>query len=417
MIFRFSLYGFLKNQQYYEPFFILFCLEKGLNYAVIGLLISFREIFIFLLEIPTGAIADVIGRRKSMLLSFLSYIISFLIFSFSYRISLLFLAMFFFAIGEAFRTGTHKAIIFDWLAQQGRANEKTEIYGLTRSWSKMGSAVSLPIAAAIVFFTGNYTNAFLFSTIPCMMNIVNLCRYPENLDGPKATDLTGTAIRKIIRTLNSSVRNAINRAQLRRLLFESMAYEGLFRATKDYLQPILQAFALTLVFMPGLAEDQRTAIVIGIVYVILNTFESLAARHTGKLAKSIGGEKKAAMRLWQINLLTFMLLGIGIMQHLNLIIITSFIVVAILQNLWRPILISRCADLTDPAQTATVLSIESRAKCIFTAVMAPILGWSIDYMASIDSSIKFIPIAILGMIIPVWALLTGNRHSGAGADS
>ncbi|MCP3959885.1 MAG: MFS transporter, partial [bacterium] len=46
MLFRFCLYGFLKNQKYYEPFLILAFLEKGLSFFDIGLLIAFREVAI-----------------------------------------------------------------------------------------------------------------------------------------------------------------------------------------------------------------------------------------------------------------------------------------------------------------------------------------------------------------------------------
>ena len=127
MLTRFSLYGFLKNQQYYEYFLLLAFRQMGLSYFFIGLLIAFREIMINLMEIPTGAIADLWGRRKSMVLSFTSYIVSFAIFGLSgtaalkgnlsqhVLIPLLFAAMVFFAIGDAFRTGTHKAMIFMWL--------------------------------------------------------------------------------------------------------------------------------------------------------------------------------------------------------------------------------------------------------------------------------------------------------------
>ena len=41
MIFRFSLYGLLKNQRYFEPFLILVFLEKGLTFFQIGLLVAF----------------------------------------------------------------------------------------------------------------------------------------------------------------------------------------------------------------------------------------------------------------------------------------------------------------------------------------------------------------------------------------
>ena len=80
MLFRFCLYGFLKNQQYYDIFFVLAFLEKGLSYTMIGTLIGFREICVSLMEIPTGAVADVLGRRRSMIASFLAYIASFALF-------------------------------------------------------------------------------------------------------------------------------------------------------------------------------------------------------------------------------------------------------------------------------------------------------------------------------------------------
>ena len=133
----------------------------GLSYFVIGLLIAFRELMINLLEIPTGGVADLCGRRRSMIFSFVAYIISFFIFGISglaasaslgplgALVPLLLVAMFFFAVGDAFRTGTHKALIFSWLRLQGRTDERTKVYGYTRSWSKIGSAVSVLIASAI----------------------------------------------------------------------------------------------------------------------------------------------------------------------------------------------------------------------------------------------------------------------------
>ena len=40
MLLRFSLYGFLKNQRYFEPFLILAYLQLGLSFFEIGLLIG-----------------------------------------------------------------------------------------------------------------------------------------------------------------------------------------------------------------------------------------------------------------------------------------------------------------------------------------------------------------------------------------
>ena len=83
MLFRFSLYGFLKNQTYFEPFLILAFREKGLSFFQIGLLIGFREVCVNLFEVPSGAVADLYGRRRAMIFSFLAYIASFLLFGFA----------------------------------------------------------------------------------------------------------------------------------------------------------------------------------------------------------------------------------------------------------------------------------------------------------------------------------------------
>ena len=83
MLRRFSLYGFLKNQQYYDCFLLLAFRQMGLSYFIIGLLIAFREIMINIMEIPTGGIADLCGKRSSMIFSFIAYIFSFAIFGVS----------------------------------------------------------------------------------------------------------------------------------------------------------------------------------------------------------------------------------------------------------------------------------------------------------------------------------------------
>ncbi|MFC1898596.1 MFS transporter, partial [Candidatus Cloacimonadota bacterium] len=81
-LFKFSAYGFLKNLRFFDAFLFLFFLQQGFTFLEIGTLISIREVSILILEIPTGVVADSYGRRNSMIFSFISYIISFVIFFF-----------------------------------------------------------------------------------------------------------------------------------------------------------------------------------------------------------------------------------------------------------------------------------------------------------------------------------------------
>ena len=63
MFYKFSLYGFLKNLRFFEPFILLFFRDASLSYLQIGLLFSIRDLATNILEIPTGVYADAFGRR------------------------------------------------------------------------------------------------------------------------------------------------------------------------------------------------------------------------------------------------------------------------------------------------------------------------------------------------------------------
>lgn len=405
MLFRFCLYGFLKNQQYYEPFLILVFREKGLSFLEIGLLVGFREVCVNLFEIPSGAAADLYGRRRSMILSMTAYIASFVIFALSTTIPVLFGAMFCFAIGEAFRTGTHKAMIFDWLRFQGRTNERTKIYGFTRSWSKLGSAVSVLIAAGLVFYSGRYTSIFWFCIIPYLLNIINFLGYPKALDGACTSDFSLKVVAvMLVRTL----RQALGERPLRRLLGESFCFEGMFNVAKDYLQPILRQAALALPVLTALADKRRAALLVGVVYFVLHLLSSQASRHAHRVVDWRGGEESAARFLWYLDWVLFASLVPLLLLRWNAVTIVAFICLSILQNFWRPLLMARLDSHSSPEQGATILSIESQAKSLGTMVLAPFLGWAVDQTAAGGGDRNFWPVAVAGVVLASLVLVTGR---------
>jgi len=423
MLKRFSLYGFLKNQQYYDYFLLLAFRQMGLSYFMIGVLIAFREIMVNIMEIPSGAIADLRGRRRSMIFSFAAYIISFATFGLTGTaaiegrlgqhtlIPLLFLAMFFFAIGDAFRTGTHKAMIFMWLYIHGRSEERTRVYGYTRSWSKIGSAVSVILACFFVFATSNFIYVFFFAIIPYILNIINFLGYPKELDGKIAEDLS---IRKMVKHLKETLVVSVKQASLRRLILESMGFEGFFKAFKDYLQPILKAAAipLTAFLFSGiqLTDEQKSVVLIGPVFFVLFVLSAVASRNAYRLVKSSGREEVTARMLWGWSVVIFLVLLPAMYYGIHWVMITGFVVLYVIQNLWRPVLISRFDAHSDKDKGATILSIESQAKSSSTMIIAPVLGLAIDLVRNhgIGAS-QFWPVGVLGLVIALGFFLTAKK--------
>lgn len=401
MIFRFSLYGFLKNQRYFEPFLFLAFLEKGLDFTDIGLLIAVRELTTNLLEIPSGAVADVISRRFSMILSFGAYIVAFTTFGYASDMNLLYLGMLFFGVGEAFRSGTHKAMIFAWLRSQDREDERVKIYGYTRSWSKYGSAVSVALAAPIVLFTDSYEWIFLAAIVPYALNIVNFLGYPNNLDETDGAVSMAEVARHAGRTVSDSVR----RPRLRRLFFESMGFDGVFAATKDYLQPILAALALTLavswITLEDWSETQQAALLVGPVYIVLHLLSGAASRRSHQVSDRAGSEDRAARWLWGISVLVFAGLTISGFTGLLVGAVVAFVALNVLHNLWRPVLISRFDTHGSAIQGASLLSVESQARRVATMIMAPILGYGVDAAIAADSVNPWWPVGALGLLCSI----------------
>lgn len=396
MLFRFCLYGFLKNQRYFESFWILAFLDRGLSFALIGTLIGFRELSIAVLEIPTGAVADIVGRRWSMICSHMAYIAAFITFGLTVSIPALFIGMFAFAIGEAFRTGTHKAIIFSWLIREGREKEKTQVYGMTRSWSKIGSAVSVAIAAIVVFLFQDYSLIFWLSAVPAALNILNFWGYPRDA---AMTSKDGTP-GKLLKPLWDGIRNCITQSSLRTPLIESMGFEGMFNSSKDYLQPVIQQMVLAMPILLMLADAQRTSLMVAAVYVIMYLLSSFSSRYAGLAVTWFGDPTTAARWLWVAFTFCFLLLLAGTITGLTALSIGSFVILSMLENLWRPILVGRIADQTSEAALATVLSVESQAKSLGVAVLAPLLGILVSYS---PEAYRFLPVAVAGVAIGLLA--------------
>ncbi len=400
MLFRFSLYGFLKNQQYFEPFLVLAFMDKGLSFFTIGLLIAWRELMINVLEIPSGAIADLFGRRQAMVLAFTGYIISFLTFALAEHLPLLFMAMTLFAVGDSFRSGTHKSLIFNWLRLNNREQDRLRIYGFTRSWSKFGSAVSVLFAGIFVYTTQSYTMIFYLSALPYLANIVNLLSYPEEIDPLPARRRSPRQVWQHIRAVFVE---AFTRKPLRTLLLEAMGYEGTFRATKDYLQPVLKTSALSLAALsPALAslnEVQQSAILVGAVYFLLNILSAFGSRNAWRLSESSGGEEKAATWLWSITLPIYALIAVAAYLQWYLPVILAFSLLFILQNFWRPLLVSRIDSFGKAEHGATLLSVESQLRRIGTMIMAPAIGYAVDLVHGQGQGGSVWPVGLFGAVI------------------
>jgi MFS family permease len=379
-LFKFSAYGFLKNLRFFEPFLLLYFLEQGLSFFEIGILISIREISTGILEIPTGIVADSYGRRNSMIFSFISYIVSFLIFYFFPSFTFYIVAMLFFAGGEAFRTGTHKAMILEYLTIKNIKHLKVEYYGYTRSWSQKGSAVSALLAGAVVIFAGSYQYIFLASVVPYIAELLLMISYPKELNGIINKHSHPNILKEIILNLKKTFMNffaTFKQPVLRKAVINSALFDGFFRAVKDYIQPVLKTFVLSVPFLP-VYKEYRVTIIIAITYFILFLLTSSASKRAGKIAKKFSSLSGAVNITFVIGITIITLAGIFMHFNLTVFTVIFFVILYIIQNLRRPINIGFISENIPSEIMASGLSAESQLKTFFAAVLAPVIGFLAD---------------------------------------
>ena len=371
--YKFGLYGFLKNLRFYESFLILFFLEKGIDYIKIGLLYSVREITIMLFEIPSGLVADILGRKKTLIASFLVYILSFVTFYFSKHFGLLILAMMLFALADAFRSGVHKAMIFQYLKRRGRTNQKVDYYGHTRSWSQTGSAIASIIAGAMVFYYGSYRIIFAFSVIPYFLDMLLIWSYPGYLDG-EFDKQEKKSVREKFREVWNAVVTSLKEFSVLRILTSLSLHTGYYRAVKDYIQPVMVSLAITLPWLAPMKKMQKSAIVVGITYFFLYLLTAQASRSSGLFLKKFTHFSRPMNLTMFAGIALGIAAGIFYLLHWYALSILGFVMIMLNENLRKPIGVAFVTKKSDDKATASVLSIESQAQSFFAAIIAFVIG-------------------------------------------
>jgi len=377
--YRFSLYGFLKNLRFFEPFIILIFVDNGLTFFKIGLLYSVRDLANNLLEIPTGVLADAFGRRRTMVMAFVAYIASFFIFYFFADFYIYALAMVLFGLGEACRSGTHKAMILEYLKINDMSDLKVAYYGRTRSASQLGSAVNSLAAAGLLFYTGDYRTMFLATIVPYVLDLINLATYPKILDGELAQLRGGDIWTQTRATFRDFVGIFGDKSAMQAIL-NSSGFTAIFKITKDYLQPILESFALALPFLISRNVDdvKRSAVIIGVVYFFIYLLTSYASRSADRFSRRFTGLADPINLTFLLGAGFLFVAGLANWGNLALVSILVFMGFYVLQNLRKPMNVSFISDQIEHRVMASGLSVEAQFTTILVAVFAPVIGLLAD---------------------------------------
>lgn len=146
---KLTLLTFFSLLFFYAPVMTLFLQERGLSLWQINSLWSAILISSFLAEIPTGLIADRIGRKRSILIALLLQFFGKVLFIFSQNYGVLLCVSVLSGIGFAFSSGALEAFLFDDLKARNREHDMTWAMGRLSAGGRAGNIVSALIGGVL----------------------------------------------------------------------------------------------------------------------------------------------------------------------------------------------------------------------------------------------------------------------------
>jgi MFS transporter, DHA3 family, tetracycline resistance protein len=150
----FYLDAIISPMLFFAPaFYVVYLI--GINFSMfqISLLFSASFLTAFIFEIPTGAIADLFGRKKSVLIGLIIESIAFLLIFFVEKFNHVIILFALIGFGFTFSSGAKEAWVFD-LVKKRKGDLTKEYFAKSQSFDAIGLVVSGILGAFIVSVFG-----------------------------------------------------------------------------------------------------------------------------------------------------------------------------------------------------------------------------------------------------------------------
>jgi MFS family permease len=394
LIYKFCFYGFLKNLKFFEPFLIIYLLSYDLSLFKIGLLYSVREIINYIFEVPSGMFADSYGKKTELYLCFSFYIISFVLFFIGTGFAMFVAAMVFFGLGEAFRSGTHKAMILSYLEEKDWFSLKGFVYARTRFFSLLGSSVSAFASIVFILSFQSYKILFILCVIPYLLDFILIMTYPKRLNEKRASNDT---LKGFIKQSIRQVRDIFGNSEITRTLMSSSVFDAIFKSVKDYIQPILQMMILSssMSLVKNMDVESEIKVYLALLYGLLYIVSAMATKNVYRLT-DLKSPRFIMNLFFDIMGASFLLIAIFMRMEMVYLVVALYFLIYIVKDARRPVFVDIIGECMRKEDRVTVLSLENQIKALLMAVFAPLFGFLAD---TYSISILFVIIGFLCLAV------------------
>lgn len=335
------------------PIIVLFYQENGLSLKDVLTLQAIYSVAIIVLEIPSGYLGDVWGKKNTIILGAILGTLGFTIYSFSYGFWGFLIAELVLGVGQSFISGSDSAILYDSLKRKGNENLYVKYEGRvlsTGNFAETIAAVAGGFLAEISLRTPFYAQIFVaLLAIPAAFMLIE----------PYTVEKNRT---KALSNILSIVKNSLFKS---RELSVNIFFSAIIGCSTLTMAWFIQAY---LKDVQNFSEYQ-----IGIAWAVLNLTVGIATIFAYKIEKKLGKLISVLLILIVVGS-SYLIIGSTDLKIVFVVIWVFYMI----RGIATPVLKDYINRLCQPEIRATVLSVRNFIIRIFFAGFGPMVGWIAD---------------------------------------
>lgn len=358
LLWPFYLDSLLSTMLFFVPiFFIVYFRELNFSMFQISILLAIPNLCSLIFEIPTGAIADLYGRKFSVLLGIILQAIAVLALYYVNDFYSISIALAFLGFSSSFVSGASDAWVTD-LVNEKHKPILTSFFSKSQSISSAGLVVSGLIGA---FLVREFSTKIIWPTaaFSFFLSFIIL-RFAKENYSPKKSNVRN-AFKEVVKQTKTSLKYSIKEKHIFYMMLASVF--------------ILIAFTpLDLGFTPLLQEYDFPQHAFGYLWSGISLVGVIAPLITNKILKH-GKERKFIL----ITTILMIAITLLIIFAINLTVALAVIISLIFFSRMRsPILLSYFQQFLPTKLRATIGSVKSMSLELTAIIITPLAGFLID---------------------------------------
>ena len=367
------------------PIIVLFYEDHGLGLQDVFILKSIYSIAAVALEIPSGYLADVWGRRKCLILGCILINFGYLCYSFTGTLAAFVVAEILLGTGQTLVNGADSALLYDTTVQYKKENLYLRYEGRITMIGNFAEAVAGIFGGLLAAYSlcyPFYAQAVIaFSGIPAAFALQEL-NIKSKVQSP---------VQEIMRIIKYSL-----------VTNKRLCYNIMFSG-------IIGAATLTMAWFvqPYLMYMNTPTSWFGVIWTVLNLTVGIAALYSDRVDRYFGPKKMGIL------ILTFVAGGyVALAFNLTYAGLAILLVFYVIRGFATPILKGYINQMTFSKMRATVLSIRNFIIRLMFAAIAPFIGWLNDVYSLRTALLASAAIILAPGALFLWLQLTAKAEEG-----